>query len=567
MPGAVFTEWARSFNGVATYADKPVCFALGNDLSTAYKTIHAGTCASGTSTTQFTLENTASAVASYYIGMRIRFTNDSPAGLLNMERIITGYTAGRLVTVATALPVQPDATSTYAIVEQISGHASVVAGAYPAPRGGLLYTNSSLTGTCDTISARAGTGEVQITDTGHTCYSATGPVGAIAAKAGTGEIQITDVAHGLFSGWYVSFLGVTGDQAATLNANRFRVTVIDADNFYLQGTTHSGVSANGTWYRPAYVKFSGVTGDLATTLNDKTHEAIPLDADNFYLHSTTHSGSSSGGTWAQVGYLLYGSPTHGESGPFNNADPGEAGCILLDGATGGIDFGGSAEGEPGLLSAVVADTVATLVGGIWFKIPAFEVDGSMQLLHIPYTAAKAIIDLRLARSTNHLLTMTAHPSATGSQTSFSQTLSAGTWADANQWCYAQFYITSVVSATGGTNEMAVYYYSPSQPNGVETATSAAYTSQAAFVDGVSANQKSSVGYFYNNATPTFFTSGYLAGFWLVGAAHNTQLTNYKSGIDLLARGAQIYQMGVGNIPNRPAPAMLKTLFSLPNLRI
>lgn len=87
--------------------------------------------------------------------------------------------------------------------------------------------------------------------------------------SGTDPVQITSTAHGLTSGMTVTITGVVG--TTELNGNSYVVTIVDADNFTLNGTDSSNFSAyvsGGTWVSSSYEGIVTSTPVLRSTRNN-----------------------------------------------------------------------------------------------------------------------------------------------------------------------------------------------------------------------------------------------------------------------------------------------------------
>jgi hypothetical protein len=70
--------------------------------------------------------------------------------------------------------------------------------------------------------------------------------GNVTAATNASPIQITSTAHGLSTGTRVTIAGVGGNTAAN---STFTVTVVDANNFTLGGSTGNGAyTSGGTWH-------------------------------------------------------------------------------------------------------------------------------------------------------------------------------------------------------------------------------------------------------------------------------------------------------------------------------
>src|SRR6185295_1701186 len=81
-----------------------------------------------------------------------------------------------------------------------------------------------------------------------------------AANNGAGLIRVTNVAHGLTTNDYVDIVGVLG----TVEANsEWKVTVIDADHFDLQGSSFTNAwTSGGTWTRPYQIATTYTIADI-----------------------------------------------------------------------------------------------------------------------------------------------------------------------------------------------------------------------------------------------------------------------------------------------------------------
>ena len=152
----------------------------------------------------------------------------------------------------------------------------------------------------------------------------------------SGEYKITYSAHNLATGATVLFGNIEGTESMPidLNGNTFKVTVLDASNFYLDNTTHTGAYTNSTgqWeIIENYKDLSGaavtsstgatggllkvthsshglVTGDYArfkdiegtgfvhTDLNSKTWQVTRVSSSIFTLDNSVFEGSYSSGT-------------------------------------------------------------------------------------------------------------------------------------------------------------------------------------------------------------------------------------------------------------------------------
>jgi hypothetical protein len=224
--------------------------------------------------------------------------------------------------------------------------------------------------------------------------------GYISGASAAGTIVIASAGHGLQTGDQVVIAGVLGDTAAN---GIFSITVLDANDFALNGSTASGVYVGGgTWQRlGAIAQVSGAagspviitspghrlaTGDQVylqnltgnTGLNQSSYYVTVIDADHFSLVGTVADGSTTaGGTWCLSNtVLLKSSPGAANlSGlsaadrnnlpnfykmPFalNSVDPTQ----MLLGFSGLYEDAGLSTAAGGLAGDVIANITATAPG-------------------------------------------------------------------------------------------------------------------------------------------------------------------------------------------------------------
>jgi hypothetical protein len=148
------------------------------------------------------------------------------------------------------------------------------------------------------------------------------PQGTIRAATNTGPIAITSPNHGLRSGQRVRISNVNGNTAAN---GVFKITVVDANTFRLDGSTGNGVyvpgNGFGTWKAnvitaaanssnlvitsPAHGLRTGeeirVTGVLGNSAANGVFKVSVLTADTFRLIGAVGNGTySGGGTWVRL---------------------------------------------------------------------------------------------------------------------------------------------------------------------------------------------------------------------------------------------------------------------------
>lgn len=94
----------------------------------------------------------------------------------------------------------------------------------------------------------------------------------------SGEYKITYAAHNLATGATVLFGNIEGTESMPidLNGNTFKVTVLDADNFYLDGTTHTGTYTNSTGQWEIIENYKDLSGAAVTSSTGATGGLITI---------------------------------------------------------------------------------------------------------------------------------------------------------------------------------------------------------------------------------------------------------------------------------------------------
>ena len=94
----------------------------------------------------------------------------------------------------------------------------------------------------------------------------------------SGEYKITYTAHNLDTGATVLFGNVEGTESMPidLNGNTFKVTVLDANNFYLDKTTHTGTYTNSTGQWEIIENFKSLSGTAVTSSTGATGGLITI---------------------------------------------------------------------------------------------------------------------------------------------------------------------------------------------------------------------------------------------------------------------------------------------------
>lgn len=110
---------------------------------------------------------------------------------------------------------------------------------------------------------QSGTGSLSLKDSGN-----------IATASNASPVVIHTASHGLNTGTLVKSSGVTGNSGANVTAT---VTVVDGDNFSLDGSTGTGAGTGGTWHVAGLYNFT-YTPTLANGFQQGTTYTVYVTA-------------------------------------------------------------------------------------------------------------------------------------------------------------------------------------------------------------------------------------------------------------------------------------------------
>lgn len=133
--------------------------------------------------------------------------------------------------------------------------------------------------------------------------------GNITAATQAYPTQITSDNHGLLSGTHITIYDVGG--MISINNQNYAIAVVDANNFKLYNLKNVGIIANATQANPCQIQSPShgrTTGDWImiqnvkgmVNLNDTAYQITVIDANNFTLNgvdSTSYPAYTSGGFW------------------------------------------------------------------------------------------------------------------------------------------------------------------------------------------------------------------------------------------------------------------------------
>lgn len=166
--------------------------------------------------------------------------------------------------------------------------------------------------------------------------------GTITAATQADPCQITSVAHGLVTGRVVEITGVVG--MTELNGNSYTITVVDDDNFTLNGVDSTGFTpyiSDGNWASSAYQATLSNTPIIRSTSNNPVVKS-PTTPTNAYYPNPTEPDFSDSTIPSRVQNILI--TANIELGSTLNVTDDGAGNLIGDCTSGTIDY------ESGLIS-------------------------------------------------------------------------------------------------------------------------------------------------------------------------------------------------------------------------